>query len=312
MAICPYCGIGAGLFSKYHESCFQLAEIRRRRATAVQEIKDLVLAATRENQPCSVARDEVRRLASQYKLPPDVVGQAVLTGVDELSRKEPLTPVKKEYLNQLCDDVLGDVDNVPPGPFSTRFHQVLLNASLSHALWLVMHGQSVDWRTPCELVLQPDEKRLWEFGTTLYRKSVTISSHSGGYNGVSVRIASGLYYRFGGYFGHSLSQQVQNIDNGFLILTNKGIFFAGQRAFGIPYTSVLRFKAYPDGLGFFRSLGDGREEIFTVVDAVATARVRTPAELPLGARYDPANAVTLPVGWFLYNLATFFTTPNQK
>jgi hypothetical protein len=121
MAICPYCGIGAGLFSKYHESCFQLAEIRRRRATAVQEIKDLVLAATRENQPCSVARDEVRRLASQYKLPRDIVGQAVLTGVDELSREEPLTPVKKKYLNQLCDDVLGDVDNVPSGPFSNPF-----------------------------------------------------------------------------------------------------------------------------------------------------------------------------------------------
>jgi hypothetical protein len=310
MAICPYCGISAGLFSKYHGSCFQLAEIRR--ATAVQEIKDVVLAATRENQPCSAARDEVRRLASQYKLPQDVVGQAVLSGVDELSREEPLTPVKDEYLNRLCDDVLGGVDHIPQGPLLIRFRQVLLNTALSRVLWLVMHGQSVDLPTPCELVLQPDEKRLWEFGTTLYRKSVTISSHSGGYNGVSVRIASGLYYRFGGYSGQSLPEQVQNIDEGFLIVTNKGIFFAGQRAFRIPYTSVLRFKAYPDGLGFFRSLGDGREEIFTVVDAVATAGVRTPAEVLLGARYNPADAVPLPVGWFLYNLATFFTTANQE
>jgi hypothetical protein len=309
MAICPYCGVGAGLFSRYHQPCFQLAATRR--STAVQEIKDVVLAATRENRPCSEARDEVRRLASQYKLPADVVGQAVLSGVDELSQEEPLTPVKNEYLDRLCDDVLGDVYHVPQGPLSIRFRQVLLNACLSQVLWLVMHGQSVDLRTPCELVLQPDEKRLWEFGTTLYRKSVTISSHSGGYNGVSVRIASGLYYRFGGYSGHSLPQQVQDIDNGFLILTNKGIFFAGQRAFRIPYTSVLRFKAYPDGLGFFRSIGDGTEEIFTVVDAVATQGVRTPAEVPPGARYDPANAVTFPVGWFLYNLATFFTTHNQ-
>jgi|SRR5580692_2940621 hypothetical protein len=91
------------------------------------------------------------------------------------------------------------------------------------------------------------------------------------------------------------------LDNGFFVLTNKNMYFAGQRTtFRVPYNSILRFKAYPDGLGFFRSIGAGREEIFTVVNPNLT---------PLsGLRYFPKNAVTLHVGWFLYNLVTFLTT----
>jgi hypothetical protein len=308
MAICPYCGTSAGLFSKYHASCLQQAEQDQVRAS--QEIKKVVLAAPNRNQPFSMAGDEIRQIASRYKLPSDAVGHATLAGVDELTREEPLTQAQSEYLNQLCRDVLGAPEAIPLSPLVHHCNQVFLNIELSHALWLVMHGQPVRLTTPCDFVLPPGEGRIAEFGTVQLRKSITVSSHAGGYHGISVRIASGLYYRFGGYSGESSPGQVQIIDNGFFTLTNKGLYFAGQQTFRIPYTSILRFKAYPDGLGFFRGFGDGREEIFTVVDPFATLGVRSIDQIPPGTRYDPARVVTLPVGWFLYNSVTFLTTQN--
>jgi hypothetical protein len=82
------------------------------------------------------------------------------------------------------------------------------------------------------------------------------------------------------------------------------MYLAGQEAaFRVPYNSILRFKAYPDGLGFFRGFGGGREEMFTVINSRHSS--------PSGAPYDPNNAITYRVGWFLYNLVTFLTTPNQ-
>jgi hypothetical protein len=129
-----------------------------------------------------------------------------------------------------------------------------------------------------------------------------VSSHVGGYNGIGVRVASGLYYRFGGYAGNTLSYpELQNLDSGFFDLTDKSMYFGGQQTtFRVPYDSILRFKAYPDGLGFFRTIGTGREEIFTVVNAILSS--------PSGSPFNPNTATTLQVGWFLYNLVTFLTT----
>jgi len=306
MAICIYCGKKAGFFSEYHEAC--LVEAENNRNIGAQKIKEQILAAPDRNEPCSKVKDEVSQLASQYKLSPEVVVQAVVTGVDELSREEPLTPTKFDYLLHLCEELLGKIENIQPS-----YYPLIFNASLSNSLWLIMHGQKVNVPTACDVVLQADERRLAEFGTVLYRKSVLVASHTGGYNGVSVRIASGLYYRFGGFAGQTLPHEVQNIDNGFLTLTNKAMFFGGQQAtFRIPYSSILRFKAYPDGLGFFRGIGGGREELFTIVDVWQTHGVGYDGTLvPPSAHYNVEQAVTLPVGWFLYNLVVFLTTPNE-
>jgi hypothetical protein len=306
MAKCIYCGENAGFFSKYHEACFTEAE--KNRDLGVKNIGTLIEVAVKDKQSSSELRSQFSKIASQYKLSQELVGQTLLGKVDELSRQEPLETTAAEYLFQLCEDVLGKAEKVLPGsPFYPSYDLTLVNLGHSRRLWLIMQGKKVESATPCDIVLQPGEHWLAEFGTVLYRKSVMVSSHTGGYNGVGVRVASGLYYRFGGYAGHTVSSpEMQNVDSGFLVLTDKGMYYAGQQTtFRIPYNSILRFKAYPDGLGFFRSVGGGREEVFTVINAILTSASTS------GAAYHPENAVTLHVGWFLYNLVTFLTTPGQ-
>ncbi len=309
MATCIYCGKKVGLFSRYHEACASEAkknaiEAEKNREIGLQGIKDYLTVALTNKEPSSEVQNRLNKIASQYKLSPEIVGQAVVGKVYDLSREEPVGAVEFNYIFQLLESILGKFDTLPhDSPFYHSYPLAAHSLALSHRLWLVMQGTKVELGTPCDVVLQPGESRLAEFGTVLYRKSVLVPSHVGGYNGVAVRVASGLYYRFGGYAGHTVSSpELQNLDSGFVVLTNLSMYFGGQQTtFRIPYNSILRFKAYPDGLGFFRSIGAGREEIFTIIDPQFTRQ-----------GWSPENTTPLHVGWFLYNLVTFLTTSNRS
>jgi hypothetical protein len=263
MAVCTYCGKKAGFFSKYHEAC--LSEAEKNRNLGLKVVPALIEVAMEERRPFAEIQNQVSNIVSQYKIPSDTIGQAVLSKMDELSKREPLQTSSAEYLLHLCENILGDPEDIPPdSPLYRTYAPTMLNLGLSRNLWLIMRGERVELPTPLDVVLQPGENRLAEFGSVIYRKSVMVPSHAGSYNGVGVRVASGLYYRFGGYASQTVSHpELQNLDFGFWVLSNEGMYFGGeQTTFQIPYNSILRFKAYPDGLGFFRSVGGEEKKSF--------------------------------------------------
>lgn len=307
MGICPYCGKSVGFFARHHQACLDAAN--ESRSIGIEKFKTEIATAFESKRPYRGLIDRLNQIKSEHILNSEIAGQTVLSMMDELSRHEPLEPPMAEFFAKLGESFV-DVENIGPNsPLYDSCGPTFLNVALSQNLWLIMHNDSVHFPNPCDVILQTGENRLAEFGTVLYRKTVTVSAHAGGYNGISVRVASGLYYRFGGYDGRAVAATVQNVDTGFIVLTNKGMYFAGQeKTFRVPYSSILRFKAYPDGIGFFRNVGDGREELFTVVDPWRTLRIRPSSPLP--DRFNVSDAVTMPVGWFLYNLVMFLTTPE--
>lgn len=303
MGKCIYCGKTAGLFSDYHAACLEAAE--KQRDEGVLAVKGAVSAFLEAEVPHPGSA--ASQIASKYKLSPTVFAGAVLGGVDEVARHEPLERQKGGYLIEMCEEVLGKPETLQrDSTLYYPYEHTLYDVELSSKLWEAMHGIVADRiSNPCGVVLQPGEARLITFGTVMYRKSVTVSSFSGGYNGVGVRLASGVYYRFGGFGGEAAPvPRVRNVDLGPLIVTNRCMYLAGQQTtFRISYSSALRFRAYPDGLGLFRAAGDGREEIFTVVDGQYY--------LDRSVSLVPVNPLTLQVGWFLYNVAQFLAAPAQ-
>ncbi len=266
MGICPYCGKSAGLFTKYHPDCLRTVEEDRN--LGIQRFKDQIAAALENLEPYPHVLDKLNEIAAQHMLTSQIAGQAVLSSMDELSRREPLEPQMAEYLLRLGEDFVGKFENIEPdSPFYPLCGPAFLSPDLSRTLWLVMHHQPVPFSMPCPVVLQTGESPLAQFGTVLYHRTLMVSSHAGAYSGPSIRVASGLYYRFGAYGGRSMPTPSQDVSSGFLILTDAAFYFGGeQRTFRVPYGFILRFSAYPDGLGFFRNAGDGREEVFTIVD----------------------------------------------
>jgi hypothetical protein len=88
---------------------------------------------------------------------------------------------------------------------------------------------------------------------------------TGGYGGPSVRLAKGLYFRVGGFKAES-HEEVRNIDQGTLTLTNKRLVFSGtKRTININLDKVISVEPYSDGIALRRS-GKEKTQYFTNIN----------------------------------------------
>jgi hypothetical protein len=105
----------------------------------------------------------------------------------------------------------------------------------------------------------------------------TKRQYAGTSQGVSVRVMKGVYYRVGAFKGQAIdSVERIHVDTGWLVITTKNIYFAGpQKSSRIPYSKIVSFMPFSDGVGFIRDGANAKPEIFVTSD-----------------------------GWFSYNLVT--------
>ena len=99
-----------------------------------------------------------------------------------------------------------------------------------------------------ELILSFPKISLWE------PRSVT----RGGSAGTSIRVAKGLRVRVGGFQAES-HEELRNIDQGTLTLTDKRIVFSGtKRTTSVPLTKIISMEPYNDAISIRR---EGKEKI---------------------------------------------------
>lgn len=98
------------------------------------------------------------------------------------------------------------------------------------------------------VVHESDEKFYWEQAAELWEVE-THSEFVGGYSGVSVRIARGVYARTGGGRGHRVSKEsLDPIDRGEIYLSDKRLLFSGSRGVvEIPYKKIGAILPFKDG-----------------------------------------------------------------
>jgi len=125
--------------------------------------------------------------------------------------------------------------------------------------------------------LQKTEKIVWVFQDVDYYEEKTRTRYVGGSQGVSIRIAKGLYYRTGAFKGERVqTSETIHADTGLLGVTNKHIYFAGpSKRFRINYNKIVAFEPFSDGIGVQRDAQTAKPQSFSTGD-----------------------------GWFTYNLIT--------
>lgn len=125
--------------------------------------------------------------------------------------------------------------------------------------------------------LQKDEKVIWAFPDSQYLKDKIRRTYVGRSQGVSIRVMKGIYYRTGAFKGNSIEYTERvHIDTGWVVVTNKHIYFSGsQKSTRIPYTKIVSFEPFSDGIGLCRDAMTAKPQIFVTGD-----------------------------GWFSYNLVT--------
>ena len=112
------------------------------------------------------------------------------------------------------------------------------------------------------------EKLVWVIRETDYLEVVTRRQRRGGSQGVSIRVAKGLYYRPGTFRNRSVEwEETVHQDTGLLGLTAKHLYFSGGRKrFSVRYDRIVDFEPFSDGFGIMRDAQTAKPQSFRTGD----------------------------------------------
>lgn len=125
--------------------------------------------------------------------------------------------------------------------------------------------------------LQKTEQIVWVFQDVSYYEEKTRTRYVGGSQGVSIRIAKGLYYRTGAFKGERVqTSETIHADTGLLGVTNRHIYFAGPvKRFRINYNKIVAFEPFSDGIGVQRDAQTAKPQSFKTGDGWFTFNLIT-------------------------------------
>ncbi len=115
---------------------------------------------------------------------------------------------------------------------------------------------------------QKSEKLVWLFPEVEYYEDRKRRQYVGGHQGVSIRIAKGVYYRVGAFRGHPVeTTETVFVGSGLLCVTNRHVYFSGGgKSFRIRHDKIVSIEPYSDGVAIQRDAQTARPQIFVTRD----------------------------------------------
>jgi hypothetical protein len=276
MGKCTHCGKPAGFFRSVHKECEEAHVAKKNRQ---QQLRTNVFSAARNSVQGRASFDDVRTAVaaaqesglSSYEM--QKIGTSAWESALDAAQEDKLLDEDQATLLVDLQSVLGATrdDLERSGAWMKLVKAAVLRDVVTGSL-----PQRVKFDTP-PVNLQKNEVIAWAFRHAEYFEEKTRREFVGRSQGVSVRIAKGLYYRTGVFKGHPVTHTERvKVDSGWLIATNKHLYFAGPiKTFRVPYSKIVAFQPYEDGIGIMRDAASAKPQTFTVDD-----------------------------GWFAYNLIT--------
>lgn len=271
MGNCIYCGKPAGFLKKIHKECKQIHEHGK------SEIVSLIASVGYKGGDLQQLESQIRQVASSSYIDTLAMKALVVSGwekaVDRAFDDGILTEEEENALSELKEYFsLSQQEIDKNGSFTKIVKGAVLRDVLDGE---IPERVKIDGNLPFNL--QKTEKVIWVFQDVDYYEEKTRTHYVGGSQGVSIRIAKGLYYRTGAFKGQRVqTSETVHADTGLLGVTNKHIYFAGvSKRFRINYNKIVAFEPYSDGIGVQRDAQTAKPQTFVTGD-----------------------------GWFTYNLIT--------
>lgn len=271
MPRCELCGESTKLFQKRHKACEE--RLANGRAQIIEMARTAALAGTVSEPPATeYAEVAEKSFLSKADLPP-LLATGFEQAVDGALEDGILTAEEETALE------------IFRRAFSLPQELVDRSGALTRMVKAGALRELLEGTIPERVVLsdklpfnfQKGEKLVWAFPGVRYCETRVSMRYRGSYQGVSVRVAKGLYYRTGGFQGKPTpTEQIVTVGTGGLAVTTKHIYFSGDtKSFRIPYAKIVAFEPYTDGIGVQRDAANARQQLFITGD-----------------------------GWFTYNLVT--------
>jgi hypothetical protein len=275
---CKYCGRPAGIFHSKHDDCEAEHQQRERVIEgARQQTAIEVLRAIKGSENFDGLERTICEIEQSYLVPSadrkalliksweNSVEQFLEDGILDVTEEKRLVEFKKRFaLSQNDLDRNGALTRIA----KAAVLRDILNGVVSQRM-------SIDGNLPINF--QKGEQVVWAFSSSKYLEDKTRRQYVGGSQGVSIRVMKGVYYRVGAFKGHVVEHTDRvHIDTGWVVVTNKNIYFAGSRkSVRLPYAKIVSFEPFSDGIGVMRDTATAKPQIFVTGD-----------------------------GWFTYNLVT--------
>lgn len=283
MGNCTFCGKSAGWFRSEHAECRQAndaemaakAEAENKRLAALDELGRTLIKQVCDGVPLTTLHDAVEGAAQSGVLTAadrtPVLAKAWAGAVDAFLEDGLLSAEEEERITKVMQAwMLAPADLESTG--------ALWRAGKAAVLRGVMEGKpTFTEKTDVPVNIGKNEGIAWVFHNVDYLEDVTKREMVGGSQGVSIRVMSGLYYRVGAFKAKPVySTSRKKLDAGALVVTDKHLYFVGATTSKkIPYSKIVSFEQFSNGIGLMRDAATAKPQIFVVDD-----------------------------GWFAYNLIT--------
>lgn len=296
MGNCRLCGEKAGWFKDVHDACIEGVN------AGVTEIKSVVTFAVEQiaQGGSPTIQSIIEQVIADKRIPRESANAAIVeswsVSVNEVSLREPLPAQKETALIRLCEQSgftqqeLSKTDGFRSVTFSMLLWAITNDVKELYANAMVSHNPF-----NCE----SGEVPIAFFGSVVYSQETTTRSRVGGYSGLSVRVAPGVYSHFGGFKGQQVERvAMKEIDYGGMLLTTGAMYFGGEHTtFRISFDNIISFRAQEDGIGFSRKTGHGIPEVFSVLVPDKDG--------------NPTQAPAM-FGWFLFNATQFLASKKHR
>jgi hypothetical protein len=154
---------------------------------------------------------------------------------------------EQETLEQLATKLELNVDEIGIDKHTDETYNYLL-------LLNALNNGYLPTKTNSIIVLQKNETTHWEAPASLLISKIITTGYSGSSRGVSIRIMKGVSYKVGTSRSAPIKEQVSIKHPGILIITSKRVVFSSNtKSFSVPFTQLISFDPYSDGLGLQKS-----------------------------------------------------------
>jgi hypothetical protein len=262
MGNCSYCHKPAGLLRKIHNECVDKYERGR------HEIISFSKEAAIKDDEYNAVMIKLSSIAEQSFISEGMIRGLMIAGWEEVVEEffEDGILSKDEEDKLVCFSKkfsLGQNDLDQNGYYSKIVKGAVLRDVLEGIIpsRLKLSGQ-------LPFNFQKDEKLVWVFQPVDYYELRTKRQYVGSYQGVSVKIMRGVYYRTGGFKGHPVEKsELQHVDNGLLAVTDRHIYFSGNfKNFRVNFNKIISIKSYSDGIEIQKDTSTAKPQSFVTGD----------------------------------------------
>jgi hypothetical protein len=262
MSTCKYCGQKVGFFKNAHKECEAAYE------TGKANLVDLISQSINEGTDFSTFETKVGSLAQNAYIKAAELSELYGQGFD------------KSIESFLDDGVITVEEEEKIANFKShfKFNDTILDkkGSLQKIVKALVLRDVLEDKTASRLnisgnlpfLLQKDETVIWLFQEVECYEQRTRTTYEGRSQGVSIRVAKGVYYRTGSFKGNPVvSEHAVSLGTGIMALTNKNLFFgSASKTFKIPYNKLISITPYSDGIGLQKDGVSARPQIFKPLD----------------------------------------------